>query len=84
MYISSTFYLFYIIKRILHDVVHIIFRSLSFINFTFYFYLNLINIFKFNDLFLNLGLNMFLVPQVSVNFRISPSMKLYGNLVLHL
>jgi len=26
---------------------------------------------------------MFLVPQVSVNFGISPSMKLYTNLVLH-
>jgi len=31
-----------------------------------------------------LGLNMFLVPQVSVNFGISPSLKLYTNLVLHL
>jgi len=30
------------------------------------------------------GLNMFLVPQVSVNFGISPSSKLYTNLVLHL
>jgi len=30
------------------------------------------------------GLNMFLVPQVSVNFGISPSSKLYINLVLHL
>jgi len=27
---------------------------------------------------------MFLVPQVSVNFGISPSLKLYTNLVLHL
>jgi len=27
---------------------------------------------------------MFLVPQVSVNFGISPSSKLYTNLVLHL
>jgi len=32
----------------------------------------------------NKGLNMFLIPQVSVNFRISPSSKLYTNLVLHL
>jgi len=32
----------------------------------------------------NNGLNMFLVPQVSVNFGISPSSKLYSNLVLHL
>jgi len=31
-----------------------------------------------------LGLNMFLVPQVSVNFGISSSSKLYTNLVLHL
>jgi len=30
------------------------------------------------------GLIMFLVPQVSVNFGISPSSKLYINLVLHL
>jgi len=29
-------------------------------------------------------LNMFLVPQVSVNFRISPSLKLYTNLVIHI
>jgi len=27
---------------------------------------------------------MFLVPQVSVNFGISPSLKLYINLVIHL
>jgi len=27
---------------------------------------------------------MFLVPQVSMNFGISPSSKLYTNLVLHL
>jgi len=27
---------------------------------------------------------MFLIPQVSVNFGISPSSKLYTNLVLHL
>jgi len=27
---------------------------------------------------------MFLVPQISVNFEISPSSKLYTNLVLHL
>jgi len=27
---------------------------------------------------------MFLVPQVSVNFGISPSSKLYANLVIHL
>jgi len=31
-----------------------------------------------------IGLNMILVPQVSVNFGISPSSKLYTNLVLHL
>jgi len=31
-----------------------------------------------------IGLNMFLVPQVSLNFGISPSSKLYTNLVLHL
>jgi len=30
------------------------------------------------------GLNMFLVPQVSVNFGINPTSKLYINLVLHL
>jgi len=30
------------------------------------------------------GLNMFLVLQVSVNFEISLSSKLYTNLVLHL
>jgi len=30
------------------------------------------------------GLNMFLVPQVSVKFGISPSSKLLTNLVLHL
>jgi len=35
------------------------------------------------DLFF-LDLNMFLVPQVSVNFGISPSSKLYTNLVLHI
>jgi len=29
------------------------------------------------------GLNMFLIPQVSVNFGISPSSKLYTNLVFH-
>jgi len=33
---------------------------------------------------LDIGLNMFLVPQVSVNFGISLSSKLYTNLVLHL
>jgi len=27
---------------------------------------------------------MFLVPQISMNFEISPSSKLYTNLVLHL
>jgi len=31
-----------------------------------------------------LGLNMFLVPQVSAKFEISPSSKLLTNLVLHL
>jgi len=30
------------------------------------------------------GLNMFLVPQVLVNFGISLSSKLYTNLVIHL
>jgi len=30
------------------------------------------------------GLNMYLVPQVSVNFRMNPFSKLYTNLVLHL
>jgi len=30
------------------------------------------------------GLNMFLVPQVLVKFRISPSSKLYINLVFHI
>jgi len=30
------------------------------------------------------GLNMFLVPQVLVNFGISPSSKLYTNLVFYL
>jgi len=29
------------------------------------------------------GLNMFLIPQVSVKFGISLSSKLYANLVLH-
>jgi len=29
-------------------------------------------------------LNMFLVPQISVNFGISPSSKFYTNLVIHL
>ena len=33
---------------------------------------------------LKLGLNMFLVLQVSANFGISPSSKLLTNLVLHL
>jgi len=37
---------------------------------------------EFNDL--EIGLNMFLVPQVSVKFKISPSSKLYTNLVFHL
>jgi len=32
----------------------------------------------------NFGLNMFLVPQVSAKFGISPSSKLLTNLVLHL
>jgi len=32
----------------------------------------------------NIGLNMFLVPQVSATFEFSPSSKLLTNLVLHL
>jgi len=34
--------------------------------------------------FLNLGLNMFLVPEVSVKFGISLSLKFLINLVFHL
>jgi len=34
--------------------------------------------------YLQLGLNMFLVPQVSVKFEISPSSKFLTNLVIHL
>jgi len=37
-----------------------------------------------NIKFYFLGLNMFLVPQVSVNFEISHSLKLYTNLVFYL
>jgi len=36
------------------------------------------------DHILKLGLNMFLVPQVSVKFAISPSSKLLTNLVIYL
>jgi len=45
----------------------------------------LTNHFYENKLYLNsFGLNMFLVPTVSVNFEISPSLKLYTNLAIHL
>jgi len=37
-----------------------------------------------NFLYYIIGLNMFLAPQVLVNFGISPSSKLYTNLVLYL
>jgi len=33
---------------------------------------------------LKIGLNMFLVSQVSVKFEISPSLKLYTNLIIHI